>query len=89
MINSNKIIVSQKNQYVIYSDERFFLSKLSDKNYLIPDKCPHRGGPLSLGSFCKKTGGIECPWHNSVIKPVTLIKRSIPAIRIHNKIFII
>jgi len=38
---------------------------LRDKNDLkvISDICPHLGGPLSEGEFCKKSKTIRCPWH--------------------------
>jgi nitrite reductase/ring-hydroxylating ferredoxin subunit len=30
---------------------------------VISDICPHLGGPLSEGQFCKKSKTIRCPWH--------------------------
>lgn len=87
MINSEEIFKRKKKQYVMIEGNRFFLTRVEQKTYLILDKCPHRGGPLSLGTLCEKTGGIQCPWHDNVIKVSALIKRSILAIRKQNRIF--
>ena len=30
---------------------------------VISEICPHLGGPLSEGEFCKNSKTIRCPWH--------------------------
>jgi len=30
------------------------------------DVCPHLGGPLSKGEYCKKNQTIQCPWHGHI-----------------------
>jgi nitrite reductase/ring-hydroxylating ferredoxin subunit len=87
VLQSQKIIQSHNNNYVMFGDERFFLLRLYQKAYIIPDKCPHRGGPLSLGIKCLINGTIQCPWHDSLIKASVLIKRSRPVVRIYNEVF--
>lgn len=39
------------------------LVKLNRAFYAFQESCPHRGGPLSEGSFA--AGQVQCPWHRS------------------------
>jgi nitrite reductase/ring-hydroxylating ferredoxin subunit len=78
-----------KNKYFMVGDERFFFVTILQKKFAVPDKCPHRGGPLSLGTFCEKENTIQCPWHDNFFKVSALIKKEIPAVRIGSKILYI
>jgi hypothetical protein len=49
------------------------------KNWLVPGTCPHRGGPLHLGTDVGD--GIRCPWHGSLIKKSRLIQNCQPYIK--------
>ena len=84
MIQNSNII---QDKYFYLDEERFFIVNLNTKKYAIPDKCPHRGGPLSLGFRCETTNSIQCPWHDNVFKLTVLIKKAIPAIRVTDQIF--
>lgn len=48
---------------------------------VVPDACKHRGGPLSKGKLCERTGGIVCPWHDILNGPSDLAKRELPSAR--------
>lgn len=39
---------------------------------VIHDMCPHMGGPLSQGKYCKKTDMLLCPWHGYRFSPKTM-----------------
>lgn len=84
MIKSEQIL---RNKYVSINHERYFFVSLEKKRYVIPDKCPHKGGPLSLGMVCKKRGIIQCPWHDNNFKLSLLVKKAIPAVRVHDELF--
>lgn len=86
MIKIKEII---NNKYFTIDDDRFFLVDINNKRFAIPDKCPHRGGPLSLGSICPNKESIQCPWHDSKFKISVLLKNEIPAVRINNELFYI
>jgi nitrite reductase/ring-hydroxylating ferredoxin subunit len=75
-----------KNKYVSIKDERYFFVSIENKRYAIPDRCPHKGGPLSLGMICSKRETIQCPWHDNNFKLSVLIKKAIPAVRVHNEL---
>lgn len=70
------------------AEQPYFFVEHDKKRFAVPDKCPHRGGPLSLGTFCQNTNSIKCPWHESQIKISTLIKNSISAVRVKDKLYI-
>ena len=45
---------------------------------LIRARCPHRGGPLFLGTTLNgETESIRCPWHDTVV-PVQAMQRKAP-----------
>ncbi|OCH38078.1 Rieske 2Fe-2S domain-containing protein [Aliivibrio fischeri] len=51
---------------LIANGTKYFIKEL-DSGFLwvVPSKCPHRGGPLHLGKQCKVTGASICPWHDN------------------------
>lgn len=86
MIRTKKII---NNKYFTVNEERFFFVDINKKRFAIPDKCPHRGGPLSLGAICQNNESIQCPWHEARFRISALLKNEIPAVRISNELFYI
>ncbi|CAN95353.1 hypothetical protein predicted by Glimmer/Critica [Sorangium cellulosum So ce56] len=65
---------------------RVFLLEWRSATYVIPDYCPHRGGPLSLGTRSEDPCAIRCPWHgmSNHIRPMT--ERAIPAVQVGDTI---
>jgi nitrite reductase/ring-hydroxylating ferredoxin subunit len=86
MLKIKKII---NNKYFTVNYERFFFVNIDNKRFAIPDKCPHRGGPLSLGGVCQEENSIQCPWHETKFKILALLKKEISAVRISNQLFYI
>jgi len=35
--------------------------RVGERYFSLDHRCPHRGGPLALGSVCE--GVVTCPWH--------------------------
>jgi len=53
-----------KGDFLICGDKRYFVFRDDDSGaFVIPAKCPHRGGPLNLGKFDECKGRLYCPWH--------------------------
>jgi nitrite reductase (NADH) small subunit len=46
--------------------------------YMLPADCPHRGGPLWLGTL--DDGRIRCPWHESLVSQRSLERRALPTV---------
>ncbi|MDO8954600.1 MAG: Rieske (2Fe-2S) protein [Gammaproteobacteria bacterium] len=84
MIKIAKIV----NDKFHFNDDSYFFIEYEQKRFAIPDKCPHRGGPLSLGKSCQIKGTIECPWHDNQFKTSALIKKSVNAIRVQDSLAI-
>jgi nitrite reductase/ring-hydroxylating ferredoxin subunit len=49
---------------------------------LIRANCPHRGGPLFLGTMLSNgsTESIRCPWHDSVVSVQAMEKKAPPMV---------
>ena len=50
----------------------YFLLGHRDALYLVPNRCPHRGGPLKFG-FINDDEAIVCPLHKGVFPIARLI----------------
>jgi hypothetical protein len=60
----------------------WFLTVLGDgAAHLLPTRCPHRGGPLHLGTIDPKGEAVLCPWHDNPVRVRWLQKNALPLIR--------
>ena len=48
---------------------------------VLPDACPHRGGPLRLGSYDPAACVLECPWHGTRFPLARLLAKALPCVR--------
>ena len=53
---------------------------------VLPDACPHRGGPLRLGEYDAEGCVLICPWHRTRVRVDRLVRRALPAARRGNRI---
>jgi nitrite reductase/ring-hydroxylating ferredoxin subunit len=60
----------------------YFLHRTrADAYVLIRARCPHRGGPLFLGSVQHgPVESIRCPWHDSVVSVQAMQKKAPPMV---------
>jgi nitrite reductase (NADH) small subunit len=54
--------------------EDHFLLSVDQVLYLVPNRCPHRGGPLKFG-YLDDAERIVCPMHGAAIPVDALIAR--------------
>lgn len=47
---------------------------------IIPSECPHRGGPLHLGSRSACKARLVCPWHDQQYPHSLLERRGLPVV---------
>jgi Rieske [2Fe-2S] domain len=66
---------------VFVRDDRYFVLEHEGRLFLVEDKCPHRGGPLSLARRSPDEKRLTCPWHGSRIACAWLRRRSVPIVR--------
>jgi nitrite reductase/ring-hydroxylating ferredoxin subunit len=62
--------------------ERYLCVRQGEELVVIQDRCKHKGGPLSLGSWDERTQCITCPWHDLVNTPQDLARRQVPSVRV-------
>lgn len=60
----------------------WFMATFEDgRTYVVPDRCPHRGGPLRLGTTDTAGQAVSCPWHDNAVSVRWLRKQALPLIR--------
>lgn len=52
----------------------YFLLSADGELYLVPNVCPHRGGPLKFGRL-NAAGELVCPMHGNAFSIASLIAR--------------
>ena len=63
-------------------DERYLCLRLGARWSVILDRCKHKGGPLSKGTWDEAAQGIRCPWHDLLNSPRDLARRQVPSVRV-------
>ena len=81
-----KQIEFDSKDFVYANGTRYFSFQRKGKNYVVEDRCPHRGGPLSLGAV--EGPKIICPWHGQRVCLDHLAKIALPSVRVNNHISI-
>ena len=71
---------------VFVHDDRYFVLEHGGRLFLVQDKCPHRGGPLSLATRSADEKRLVCPWHGSRVACAWLRRGSVPIVRHGTKI---
>jgi len=62
-------------------DAGYFVLENQGQTLAVPDKCPHRGGPLHLGQLSDCSRKLVCPWHDTAFPIASLAKRALPTLR--------
>ena len=68
----NTVLVGHDSYFVFESDGRL---------QLVRDRCPHRGGPLSLARLTPDGRRLTCPWHGTRVATAALRRTSVPMVR--------
>lgn len=63
--------------------EEYFLLGYQEALYLVPNRCPHRGGPLKFG-FVDGEDRIVCPLHHTAF-PIAMLVAQPGAIRLDER----
>ena len=69
-------------------EELYFRIERDTGASVIRSRCPHRGGPLHLGSV-QDEGGVErlrCPWHGNQFLLSRLCARGVPTVQVGDKV---
>lgn len=65
---------------VVLPDSPYVFARTVKGSFVLPARCPHRGGPLHLAAF---DGGsrLICPWHERATSVTRAARAGIPAVR--------
>jgi Rieske [2Fe-2S] domain len=71
-------------------DERYLVARdPTGVCYTINDKCPHRGGPLNLGTVDGTARFVVCPWHTTRTSMAYLVARALPTVRAGDRVSVV
>ncbi|MGI5185551.1 Rieske (2Fe-2S) protein [Dactylosporangium sp. CA-152071] len=71
----------RRHNTVLAGDERYFLFHDAGRAWMVHDRCPHRGGPLSLGRRTPDGRRLTCPWHGTKVGVAALCRTALPMVR--------
>lgn len=71
----------RRHNTVLAGDDRYFVFDDDGRARLVPDHCPHRGGPLSLGRRTADGRRLTCPWHGTRVGVAALCRTALPMVR--------
>lgn len=71
----------RRHNTVLAGDERYFLFEDGGRARMVHDRCPHRGGPLSLGRRTPDGRRLTCPWHGTKVGVAALCRTALPMVR--------
>ncbi len=66
---------------VFVGHDRYFVLHTAGRQELVLDRCPHRGGPLSLARLTPDGRRLTCPWHGTRVGVVALRRTAIAMVR--------
>ncbi|MFC4565265.1 Rieske 2Fe-2S domain-containing protein [Nocardiopsis mangrovi] len=66
-------------------DELYFRFERQGTVSVLRSRCPHRGGPLHLGSVQGEEPAerLHCPWHGSAFPVSRLCAKGVPTVQVH------
>lgn len=74
--------VSGRHNCVSVAGAPYVYARTEQGSFVLPARCPHRGGPLHLATFDEPRGHrLVCPWHGRATSVTRAIKAGIPAVR--------
>lgn len=58
-------------------------------SFVLPARCPHRGGPLHLATVEEGKSRLICPWHGRATSVTKAVRKGLPAVRRGNLVSVI
>lgn len=71
------------------AEDRYFLLKSKGTLHVVPDACPHRGGPLSKGACDERHTTITCPMHGLKTPVKALLAKALPAVQVGDRVYVV
>lgn len=64
----------------------FVYARTEQGSFVLPASCPHRGGPLHLGTIDPASNRLVCPWHGRGTTVTRWMSQAVPAVRRENTV---
>jgi nitrite reductase (NADH) small subunit len=74
------VIDIRRHNAVLVGHERYFMLQSDGQLQLVHDKCPHRGGPLSLARLTPDGRRLTCPWHGTKVAVAAVKRTALPMV---------
>jgi hypothetical protein len=58
-------------------------------DFVLPARCPHRGGPLHLATVDAQGYRLVCPWHGRASSARRMVRHGLPAVRRGERVSIV
>lgn len=71
----------RRHNTVLVGHDRYFVFECNGRIDLVRDRCPHRGGPLSLARLTPDGRRLTCPWHGTKVATTALRRTAVPMVR--------
>jgi nitrite reductase (NADH) small subunit len=71
----------RRHNTVLVGHDRYFVLESNGRLDLVRDRCPHRGGPLSLARLTPDGRRLVCPWHGTRVAIGALRRTAVPMLR--------
>jgi nitrite reductase (NADH) small subunit len=78
--------VDGRENCVVGETGSFMYARTEHGSFVLPVRCPHRGGPLNLAAFEPGRTRLLCPWHGRATSVTKAINAGIPAVRRGNSV---
>lgn len=73
--------VGGKDNCVVVAGGPYVFARTERGSFVLPARCPHRGGPLHLAEFIAGSTQLRCPWHGRATSVTRWLREGIPAVR--------
>jgi nitrite reductase (NADH) small subunit len=73
--------VSGRGNCATVADTPFVYARTEAGSFVLPARCPHRGGPLNLAALPRGGARVVCPWHERATSVTRMLRTGIPAVR--------
>lgn len=79
----NRVVTMDLSRHnmLLAGHDRYFAFESGGRVQLVRDRCPHRGGPLSLARLEPDGRRLTCPWHGTRVAVTAVCRTSLPMVR--------
>lgn len=73
----------------IVAGDPYVYARTATGSFVLPSRCPHRGGPLQLAALDGTGRFLRCPWHGRRTSVTRFRRHGVPAVRCGNDVTLV